>query len=302
MAGAVVTFVLSLTLTLISSVVLVRLINMVGHRFDLPEGLFGILTALAANSPEIAAAVSALHSGKHDVGVGVILGSNLCNIAALLGLSAIVAGNVRILRRPLVLNGAVALVVTSLATLLVLGILGATPALVTVVAVLAPYVAVLSVRPVADGDETSGKHSLRRLLSVTAAEQAKESRPTERPRKASNLELLTLIPVITAVVLGSVELVDASVRLGRSLQIGQSLIGALVLGPLTDIPNAIAAVSLARKGRGSAVVSEALNSNSLNVVVGLCLPAVVIGTARVTPPLQLEAWWLLGLTGLSRPR
>jgi hypothetical protein len=41
---------------------------------------------LAADAPEISAAVSALTSHQQSVGAGVVLGSNVFNLAALLGL------------------------------------------------------------------------------------------------------------------------------------------------------------------------------------------------------------------------
>jgi cation:H+ antiporter len=53
--------------------------------------LLGIVTALGADSPEIASAITALAAGHSDLGVGVVIGSNIFNLAALLGLSALVA-------------------------------------------------------------------------------------------------------------------------------------------------------------------------------------------------------------------
>ena len=47
------------------------------------EALLGVLTAAGADTPEASAAVSALVAGHHAIGVGVVLGSNLYNLAAL---------------------------------------------------------------------------------------------------------------------------------------------------------------------------------------------------------------------------
>jgi cation:H+ antiporter len=102
----------SLALSVVSSYVLADLLEKVGNRYKLSEGLVGILTAVGADSPEIAAAVTALQTGRSDLGVGIVLGSNLYNIAALLGLSAVVAGSVKIRRRALLLQGTVAFAVT----------------------------------------------------------------------------------------------------------------------------------------------------------------------------------------------
>jgi Ca2+/Na+ antiporter len=53
--------------------------------------MLGLLAALAADTPD-SSAVSALAHHQQSVGVGVVLGSNVFNLAALLGLGALVAG------------------------------------------------------------------------------------------------------------------------------------------------------------------------------------------------------------------
>jgi Ca2+/Na+ antiporter len=52
-------------------------------------------------------------------------------------------------------------------------------------------------------------------------------------------------------------------------------------------------VHLAREGRGAAVVSESLNSNTLNILAGICLPALLIGFAPPSPAIIYAAIWLL---------
>ncbi len=61
---------------------------------------------------------------------------------------------------------------------------------------------------------------------------------------------------------------------------------------MTGIPNTVAAVRLARHGRGAAVVSEALNSSSVNVIAGLCIPAVVHGASHAGTSAWLALAWL----------
>ena len=51
-----------------------------------------MVAALAADAPEITAAVSSLLQHEKTIGAGVVLGSNVFNLAALLGLGAVVAG------------------------------------------------------------------------------------------------------------------------------------------------------------------------------------------------------------------
>ena len=70
-------------------------------------------------------------------------------------------------------------------------------------------------------------------------------------------------------------MVRAATDLGAPLgRLRTSIIGTLVLAALTSLPNLLTAVRLALHGRGSATVSEAFNSNSLNVLAGIAIPAL----------------------------
>src|SRR2546428_9787802 len=100
----------SFALTVASSIVLARELDRLGERLGFSEALLGIVTALGADAPEIASAVSAVVAGHEDTGVGVVVGSNVFNLAALLGVSAVIAGPGRIHRHGLHLNGGVEVV------------------------------------------------------------------------------------------------------------------------------------------------------------------------------------------------
>jgi cation:H+ antiporter len=95
----------SLLLTVVSSIVLAEVVDRIGHRLGLSEAVLGIITALAADAPEISAAVTAIRGSHAGLGVGVVIGSSVFNIAALLGLSAVVASKVTIRRRALTFQG-----------------------------------------------------------------------------------------------------------------------------------------------------------------------------------------------------
>ncbi|HXR23314.1 MAG TPA: hypothetical protein VN786_12220, partial [Acidimicrobiales bacterium] len=53
------------------------------------------------------------------------------------------------------------------------------------------------------------------------------------------------------------------------------------------------------RGRGAAVLSEAMNSNMLNVLIGLFLPGIFIGLSRTGGAATLVAAWYLCLTVVS---
>src|ERR1700724_3314435 len=108
-------FGVSLAVTLAAARLFARRLDVLGVRFGLSETVIGLLTALAADGPELSSALVALASGERAVSAGVVIGSNIFNIAAMIGLSALLAGGVRLTRAALALEGTIALLVTLIA-------------------------------------------------------------------------------------------------------------------------------------------------------------------------------------------
>ena len=284
---AIAVFCASLAVTLAATVVFARELDRLSERLGVSEGLHGILTALGADAPEIATAVAALVSSRSKIGVGVVIGSNIFNLAALLGLSAVVAGHVRVHRHGLLLNGAVALAVAGLAAALVLGGIGAAIATVLLLAVFVPYVVVLA-RPPGRG-----------FLAVAVREEVDDLGTREHAPKASRADGLALAAALALIVAGSIGMVHAAEDLGRRWGVSDVIVGTLVLAALTSLPNLLTAVRLAVRGRGAATVSEAFNSNSLNVIAGIAVPALFLGLGSANGLVTFSLWWLLGMTALA---
>jgi len=288
----------SLALTLGATVVFARELDRLSARLRLSEGLHGLVTALGADAPEIATAVTALIASREQVGVGVVVGSNVFNLAALLGLSALVAGHVRIHRHGLVLNGGVALAVTGIAVALVLGGVDAVVAAVLLAAVFVPYVVVLALRPTAIRRLTAAVPTTR-FLALAVHEEVVDLRTGDHPARASRLDLAVLASALGAIVLGSIGMVDSATDLGDRWGVSDVVVGTLVLAALTSLPNALTAVRLALRGRGAATVSEAFNSNTLNVIAGIAIPALFLTLGRASGLVAFSVWWLLGMTAIA---
>src|SRR5436309_5520683 len=141
---AIPVFCVSVAASIVASLVFARKLDEVSEWLGASEGLHGILTALGADAPEISTAIAALVASHAKVGVGVVIGSNVFNLAALLGLSAVVAGHVRIHRHGLLLNGGVAILIAVFGGLLAVRWLPPWAALVLVLLVAVPYVALSS--------------------------------------------------------------------------------------------------------------------------------------------------------------
>ena len=108
-----------------------------------------------------------------------------------------------------------------------------------------------------------------------------------------------MVPSLFAVVIASIGMVDATIVIGNHWGISQAVTGTLVLATVTGIPNMLAAIRLAKHGRGTAVVSETLNSNSVNLIAGALIPALIFGTGVLDPRAKMAVIWSIAMTVLA---
>jgi cation:H+ antiporter len=264
-------FALSAVLSLGASVLLVSRLERVGERFGVSEALLGLIAALAADGPEITSSVAAIAGGHGTVGIGVTLGSNVFNLAALLGISALIAGRIRFHRREIALEGAVGLWMAFLSVMVVAGFIPAAIGLLLALTVFLPYLAVSAEHPAARARlrlPARWSEWLARALAEEEAELVVAIRPQRGDRRDAMVALAA-----------SVAMEEQATTLGERLGWSQIIIGGLILAAVTSLPNLVAAIYLASRGRGAATLSEAFNSNVFNVIVGLLLPAAILGIA-----------------------
>src|ERR1700745_3057368 len=129
-----------------AGLLLVSRLERLGERAGFSEAWLGLVAALAADAPEITSSVVALARGQASVSAGVIIGSNVFNLAALLGRAAVVAGWIGFHRRVVVLSGVPAVWLAAVCLLTVAGVVTPVAGLGLAAVVLLPYLAVLGMR------------------------------------------------------------------------------------------------------------------------------------------------------------
>jgi cation:H+ antiporter len=292
------TFALAALVSLGASWLLVVSLERIGARLGLSEALLGLLAALAADAPEITAAVTALVHHDQHVGAGVVIGSNVFNLAALLGLSAVLAGEIPLHRRALELSGAVALWMCAATLALVTGACSPPLALALALVVLVPYVAILAVR-----HERIARIGLpaswSRWLVAAISEEEQELEVAIHPRRGQGRDALLALAAVAVVVAASIEMEHSATQLGAREDVAPILVGALVLAVVTSLPNAVAAVYLALRGRGAAVLSTALNSNAINILAGLLIPTSILGAGAPSGQTTFVAVSYAAMTALA---
>ena len=295
---SIVAFVLGAAVSLATSWVLVSRLERLGDRLGSSEAMIGLVAALAADAPEITASVTAVAHHQQAIGAGVVIGSNVFNMAALLGLGAIAAGWIGLPRKVVLLSGTVAMLVALSCLLTVAGVVSPAVALATVIVILGSYfVTIADHRRVLSWLGLPPRWTA--WLTTAIVEEQTEIDLSVRHSQGTRNDGLVAAGALVVVVIASIAMEQGASVLGRRYGIADIVVGGLVLAAVTSLPNAVAAIYLARKGRGSAALSTALNSNAINVAVGLLIPATIIGLANPSAPEQLVAGWYLGLTAMT---
>jgi cation:H+ antiporter len=286
---ALVLFATSLAATLTASALFARRLDRLGMRLGIHEAVLGLLTALAADAPELSSGLTAMLRGEPGVGVGVLLGSNIFNLAAMVGVSALLAGSVRLERPALALEGAFALFATAVTGAVLFAGLAPGIALVVFAAGAAPYLVLLARgtfhgplpprEPVTEGapPPVDARSAARRVTQVVGL-------------------FVREIPALVAIVVGSIGMVYSAVLVAGRWGVPRPLVGLLLLATLTSLPNAYTAIRLGLAGRGAALVSEALNSNTINLSIGILVPAVIVSAARGGGGFGLDYLWMVAVT------
>lgn len=256
----------------------------IGPRIGLPESAVGLLTAVAADTPEIASAVVALIEGDREASLGVVIGSNVFNLAAMIGLSALLAGSVVVAREPLMIEGTVSVLALLVTAGLVAGAYSAPVALLLLLVIVTPYLVVTLRRggPAHGGARHVERGALVRPIALT-------------------------VPAVLLIVAGATGMVKAALALASHWHVSQTVTGILVLAVITSLPNAFTAVRLGLGGRGEALVTETLASNTINLTGGVLIPALFVAVAGSGAGIRFDFGWLavmtlLTLVLLARPR
>ena len=221
------------------------------------------LVAFATSAPELTVSVAAAVRGQGDIALGNVVGSNICNIALILGLSALIT--------PLVVNRQLAkrdIWVMSASTLAfaVLGILcggvGRVPAAVFFAGLL-----LYTWRSVALSRRESG---------AATAEDAAEAVITGRTAVFS---LLLAALGIGLLVGGADCFVRGAVVFGRICGLSEAVIGLTIVAIGTSLPELATSVVAAIKGERDIAVGNVVGSNIFNI---LC----IMGLAPLVSPLH----------------
>ncbi|MCI0700098.1 MAG: calcium/sodium antiporter [Planctomycetia bacterium] len=249
------------------------------------------LTVVAAGTsvPELAVSGSAAYQGKTDIAVANVVGSNIFNIAVIIGLCALI--------RPIAITGNTIKLeypVLALVSLLCLVIaqdgeinrLDAALCLAVYVAFTAYLVSLV-----------------RKQVTEAEAKELKaevdELKVEERPRAWVSVLLVAVGVILLAG--GAHSTVSGAAELARLLGWSERVIGLTIVSAGTGLPEVVASVVSSIRGRSDIAIGNVIGSNLFNILGILGITAMVAPLPVQPQIVASDCWWMLGITLLLFP-
>lgn len=257
----------------IGAELLVRSASGLAARLGVSPLVIGLtIVAFGTSSPELAVSVRAALAGTADIALGNVVGSNIFNVLAILGLAALVAP--LIVQQKLVQVDVPIMIGAGLALWLIAldGAIGPLEG-AALLAALTLYCA-------------GAVRSARREPAEIRAEYARRYGEA-RPRPVALL-LLVLVAGLAGCVLGAGLLVDGAVQIARAAGVSELVVGLTIVAAGTSLPELATSVVAAIRGERDIAVGNVVGSNIFNVL-GI---AGVMAVASGGVPVGADVLWL----------
>ena len=249
-------------------------------RFGLTPLLIGLtIVAFGTSAPELVVSIQAAYNGSDDIALGNIIGSNISNIALILGIAALIQPlkvQASIIRKDVPILLGVSML---MALFLLDGTISQLEGFIFFVGVIVFTVA-----------------SIRMAKLETAAEVKSEFEDVI-PKKQYPLWLnvVMIAAGLGFLILGAKWLVDGAIQIATSIGMSQAVVGLTIVAVGTSLPELATSVMAAFKKEGDIAIGNVVGSNIFNI---LCILGI---TAMILPVSQggittVDILLMLGLT------
>jgi len=254
-------------------------------RLGIPSLIVGLtIVSFGTSAPEFLVSLQAALVGKSEIAVGNVVGSNIFNIGAILGIAAIVSPLV-ISRSIIRQDMPVLLLFTSLFIYLFRdGAMTRGEALIFVAG------AVLY----------TGWLIFNAMKIKKAEKQSEEATDVEKPSKHWYIDLLYIVAGFVSLAIGARLLVDNAVLIAQALSISDKVIGLTIVAAGTGMPELATSVVASLKGNKDIAIGNVVGSNIYNLLIVMGMSATISPIA-ITNYSPIEGYAMLMFTILLLP-
>jgi len=243
------------------------------------------VVAFGTSVPEMAVSIFAAVGGNTDVALGNVVGSNILNVALIVGLSALITtlpvhGNAVRLEWPFMFG----------ASLLAVGfgwfghLIRVEGIILVLLLIGFNWYIVSKARP----DVLGGSRE------ALASGVSNIARATLTRGALINLWWLTM--GIVVLVIGGRILVTGAVEMARLANVSERIIGLTIVAMGTSLPELVTSLVAARKGHAELAVANVIGSNIFNILGVLGVVAIIAPPIQVSRTMEYDMLWMLGFS------
>jgi len=240
---------------------LVRGSSSLAVRFGISPLVVGLtIVAFATSSPELVVSIKAAIDGNPGIVVGNVVGSNICNIALILGVAALISPmqvKAQVIKREIPL-----MIIISIVLLLVLidGSISRWEGTMFVIGIIAYIV-------------FSYQYVKREKADAEIVKEFKEGLRA-KPYKLWQSVLL-IIGGLVFLVIGSNLFVDGAIEAAVKLGVSQAVIGLTIVALGTSLPELVTSVVASFKNENDIAIGNAVGSNVFNILSILGISSLI---------------------------
>lgn len=280
--GLLGTLVFSLLIVIKSADLFVDNLVDIGESLGISQIILGVTaSAIGTSLPEFGSAMIATLTGSSDIGVGVVIGSNIWNIAGILGISAIVAGIIETNRQEIMRDG----MMTLITALILMGFLLFTNEITRIVGIVLIAVYVVYMWILIKAQRDNSKNNL-------------ETKENSKKKSINRKNISFVIIGVIGLIIGCRLLVYSGVELAEIAGIPEILVGLFALGIGTSAPEFVVTLTSAMKKLHSLSIGTVLGSNVFNIMIGIGVPALFINIPIEPLSITFDAPVMIFVTSL----
>lgn len=240
----------------------------VAKRFHIPEIIIGLtIVSIGTSMPELFVSITSAIDGYSDMAIGNVIGSNLCNLLLILGISAAI--NPIIFKKETKLIEIPICIGTSI-VFLILANIGNSISRIDAIILIALFIAficytIMMAKKGEDFDEIS--------------EEEKQRSAEEGKKRKIIVNIIYIIVGIIALKIGGDLVVEHSEKIAKMFNVSDKIIGLTIVAIGTSLPELVTSVTAAVKKNSDIAIGNIIGSNIFNMLL-------IIGAAAAISPMN----------------
>lgn len=230
----------------------------IAKKLHIPEIIIGLtIVSIGTSMPELFVSTTSAIEGHSDISIGNIIGSNICNLLLILGLSAIIRP-VKFQKQTKIIENPMSIILTIMFLIIcnTEQYISRAEGLILIILFIIFLIYTIMM----------GKRSQKNMVLL-------ELEDTKNISLIKNVSLIIL--GISILKIGGELVVDNAQEIARMLNVSEKIIGLTIVAVGTSLPELVTSVTAAIRGESDIAIGNIVGSNIFNMLLIIGLSALI---------------------------